>query len=596
MKIKHLLEGAEPKLPGAVSGIQIMTPQQFVAKSAEGEEPGSEEGVSEASPQATFNALKGLKSWQVVIRNNYYNGKYTDYSGRYYYVLATSPEEAEQVVLDNADAILQDLLTKKTLTGKKILPRSKAVRITADRIGEIKDGTEAGRMSTMGFKKMFSPQGPMMVKLNNGAVADVQGQEQGVMEGSDELYGLRVGDTVKAVINGKRVQGDVIDIFPDSMEVELLLRGPNSGKTVTVDVRDTEALNEATKLPASTRELKGQELEDYLDRIRNREKTKQDKYKMPYIHRSSVMGYYNEEGKKYDTDAIKNALKERPKKLLKQNEKMKHSNGELEQFFNIGFAALTGIALDENTNELIIVNTCPGAGSCKVDCFAMKGGKIQFQGPWLSDGRILTYLLNDPDGFFKQLDSEIKKEETKGDKGGYTVTIRWHDAGDFFSPEYVDLAFKLAKANPDVMFYAYTKMGDVVLAEKPANFMINWSEGAHTSQEKKVKAADTNLEQTKNSRIVPSNLFYDLLVKDEKKNLVKGPEGQWQVIPAKLPELKQRLAKEYGLSPNSILSYDEWATKGKRIPNMKWNVIITPGEPDITARDPGVLSTLLLKH
>jgi hypothetical protein len=37
---------------------------------------------------------------------------------------------------------------------------------------------------------------------------------------------------------------------------------------------------------------------------------------------------------------------------------MKHSNGELEQFFNVGFAALTGIALDEDTNKLIIVNTC----------------------------------------------------------------------------------------------------------------------------------------------------------------------------------------------------------------------------------------------
>jgi hypothetical protein len=29
---------------------------------------------------------------------------------------------------------------------------------------------------------------------------------------------------------------------------------------------------------------------------------------------------------------------------------------------------------------------------------------------------------------------------------------------------------------------------------------------------------------------------------------------------------------------------------------MKWNVIIAPGEPDLTANDTGVLSTLLLKH
>lgn len=357
-----------------------------------------------------------------------------------------------------------------------------------------------------------------------------------------------------------------------------------------------EEVDEATKLSAPTRDIGGDELQDYLGRIEKREKQKTDKYKLPYIHRSSVVKYYDEEGKRFNEDKIKEALAQRPNKLLKQNEKMKHSNGELEQFFNIGFAALVGIALDESTNNLIVVNTCPGAGSCKVDCFAMKGGKVQFEGPWLSDGRILTYLLNDPAGFFTQLDNEIKKEEKKGDKGGYTVTIRWHDAGDFFSPEYVDLAFNLAKNNPDVLFYAYTKVADVVLSNKPANFIINWSEGAHTSQEKKIKGQDVNLEKTKNSRIVPTDLFYDLLVKDEKKNLVKGPEGQWQVIPDKIPELKQRLAKQYGISANSILTYNEWETKGRKNPQMKWNVIITPGEPDLTARDPGVLSTLLLRH
>ena len=90
-----------------------------------------------------------------------------------------------------------------------------------------------------------------------------------------------------------------------------------------------------------------------------------------------------------------------------------------------------------------------------------------------------------------------------------------------------------------------------------------------------------------------------MLVKDEKKNLVKGPEGQWQVIPDKLPELKQRLAKEYGISVNSILGYDEWDKKtngGKIETPVKYNVIITPGEPDITANTHGVLGTLLLKH
>jgi hypothetical protein len=325
-------------------------------------------------------------------------------------------------------------------------------------------------------------------------------------------------------------------------------------------------------------------------------KLKTDKYKLPYVHRSSAVEYYDEAGKRFKEEAVVAALQQRPKALLKQNEKMKHSNGELEQFFNVGFAALTGIAVDESTGKLIVVNTCPGAGSCKVDCFAMKGGKIQFKAAWLSDGRILTYLLNDPSGFFSQLSAEIAKEERLGDKGGYSVTVRWHDAGDFFSPEYLDLALKMAASHPDVKFYAYTKMAGAALAQKPGNFIINWSEGANTGQEKQIKAADPKLEKTKNSRIVPEKLFYDLLAKDEKGNLKKTAGGAWQPAgPDELAELKQRLAKAYGLSPNSILSYDEYMSKGKSSP-MQWNVIVAPGEGDLSANDRNVLSTLLLRH
>lgn len=179
--------------------------------------PNANEGVEEASPEATFNALKGLKSWQVVIMNNYYRGKYPDYSGRYYYVLATSPEEAEQVVLNNADAILQELLAMKSVNGRKILPRNSAIRITADRIGEIRDGTQAGRMTTAGFKKMFSPQGPVMVKLANGAIADVQGQEQGVAEGADrsDMVGFHL-DSERAYNAVMSRFGDMIDHDEDS--------------------------------------------------------------------------------------------------------------------------------------------------------------------------------------------------------------------------------------------------------------------------------------------------------------------------------------------------------------------------------------------
>ena len=381
-----------------------------------------------------------------------------------------------------------------------------------------------------------------------------------------------------------------------------------------------EELDEEIELSAPHREFGDQEFQDFMHRIVgspdiNKKtgevkktkkgvekyvsgKTKTDKFKMPYMHRSSVITYYDDDGNRFRSEDVAKVLSQRPKKLLKQNEKMQHSNGELEQFFNIGFAALTGVAVDEKTGKLIIVNTCPGAGSCKVDCFAMKGGKVQFKNAWVNDGRILTYLLNDPNGFKAQLNAEIKKQERDGDKGGYTVTVRWHDAGDFFSPEYMQLAFDIAHANPDVKFYAYTKIASAALADKPGNFIINWSEGAHTSQEKQIKQQDPQLAQTKHSKIVPEKLFWDLLKKDEKGNLDKENDVRWVMdSPQAAQELKRRLAQAYGLSVNSILNYDEYMAKRNHIPQgMKYNVIVAPGEGDVSANDHGVLSTLLLKH
>jgi hypothetical protein len=431
---------------------------------------------------------------------------------------------------------------------------------------------------------------------------------------------------------------EMIDLIK---EAEAKLPGASPGmKIMSVDqfvAKSDDAsekeVDEATKLPASQRDLTGKELQDYLTRVQGTPKRdklgnvikkkdrvskkgvvtpgkddytsgklKTDKYSYPYVHRNSAITYFDSANNQYDESKIIKDLKVRPTTLLKQNEKMKHSNGSFEQFFNVGFAALVGIAVDESTNKLIIVDTCPGAGSCKTECFAMKGGKIQFEAAWLSDGRILTYLLNDPEGFSNQLKQEIKAEYNQGKAGdkkfpnGWKVSIRWHDAGDFFSPEYLKLAFDIASAFPDVDFYAYTKIAGAALSKKPANFIINWSEGANTKQEKQVKSQDSTLQLTKNSRIVPEKLFYDLLAKDEKGNLAKGPNNQWQIATADgLKELKQRLAKAYGIPSASILSYDEYVRKPK-IGNLKYNVIVAPGEGDISAKDPDVTSTLLLRH
>jgi hypothetical protein len=580
MRIQHLLEGAEPKLPGAPSGIKIMTPQQFVAKAGD------------------------------------------------------APSEESDFPQVGRDFSQTDLPPNHPQSPENVYRRDKGVTEASEQQWRVTVGNKSGTLSHTkvftGTKEQAIKQAVRRFATTRTPVVHAELVEQGVAEG---LMSKKQLQAQQAQINHFIRQGYVLDPKDnkwrkpknDNIEPKKKEQGVAEGEDHLNRIRKLSGLEEATKLPASSREFGGQEFQDYMNRIVGTPdidkktgqvktdkkggekyvsgKTKADRYKMPYIHRSSVITYLSPDGKTYDEEAVKKTLAIRPKALLKQNEKMKHSNGEFEQFFNVGFAALTGIALDEETNKLIIVNTCPGAGSCKVDCFAMKGGKVQFQGPWQSDGRILTYLLNDPNGFFNQLSAEITKESVAGKKGdkkfpnGWQTTVRWHDAGDFFSPEYLDMALKMAAKHPDVKFYAYTKMAGAALAKKPDNFIINWSEGAHTSQEKQVKASDANLDTTKNSRIVPDEIFQDLLVKDEKKNLVKGAQGQWQVQPDKLPELKQRLAKEYGLSANSILDYNEYMAKRKSIPaGMKYNVIVAPGEGDISANDPNIISTLLLKH
>jgi hypothetical protein len=618
MRYKELLKESQ-KLPGAARGIKIMSPQEFVAGAQEKEveeEARSGESthwrVEQSEATGRYHVVTGYqkrKVWKNKLGACDFNSK------------DSAQKKADE--LNQKRDVTEDLHLDEGITDFILKAKDKFLRLKDALSDEWAQSKQMWQIVKKGNEASTKE-----INFANNQFKDIL-----KMVGLGSWYTLPIpGNTLLILTTEKLLNRYGMTIMPDKIKNQVLnvkKQGVTEGSEDTAAKRQAErdkqrttpakkarnqaqrkglkqdkdgtyyakeGVAEATKLPASTRELKGQELQDYLNRIVDKEKKKTDKYKLPYIHRKDVVSYYSADGNQYDPELIKQALAQRPKELLKKNEKMKHSDGTTEQFFNIGFAALVGLALDETTNELIVVNTCPGAGSCKIDCFAMKGGKVQFQGPWLSDSRILTYLLNDPDGFFNQLKTEISAQVAKGNKKGYKVSIRWHDAGDFFSPEYVGMAFKLASELPMVDFYAYTKIADVALAQKPDNFMINWSEGAHPSQERKVKAQDPELEHTKNSRIVPSKLFYDLLVKDEDKNLVKGPAGQWQVIPEKLPELKQRLAKEYGISSSSILSYSEWDTRGRRNPTMKWNVIIAPGEPDLTAKDPGVLSTLLLKH
>jgi hypothetical protein len=350
--------------------------------------------------------------------------------------------------------------------------------------------------------------------------------------------------------------------------------------------KDEKDVEEAKLSGVASRKFDKDELTAYLDRIIGKNKEKQDKYQRPYIHSGNIP-IVNDEGKKYDLDALRKTFSERPAKILKQNEKMQHSDGTSSIFFNVGLPALKGLAVDEDTGEFIVIDTCPGAGACKTFCYAMKGGYVQWKASSLGSTKMLNFLYNDPDGFMAKLSEEIDQAEKKYGKKGTKVVIRWHDAGDFFSPQYLEMAYDVAKKHPDVDFYAYTKMASVAQAARPDNFKMNFSQGAATGQEKKI-----DFVKTKNSRVVPKELFADALEKDE--------SGKWQY---KNPEaekaVKDRIAIKYSLKPESVITYDEMMKKpADKDPEAKgkWNVIVKPGDGDDAANRNDVLSSLLLIH
>jgi hypothetical protein len=372
---------------------------------------------------------------------------------------------------------------------------------------------------------------------------------------------------------------------------------------------DEEEIDEV--LDAQSRKLSGRELTGYLDRILAKQKGKTDKYKLPYVHRSLVkdlIPIVDQEKNPYDLDKLAKDITVRPARLLKQNEKMQHSDGTTSIFYNIGLPALTGLGYDETKKEFVIINTCPGAGECKTFCYALKGGYVQWRASSLSQTRILNYLWNDPNGFMEQLSTEIERESRKADakQGKHKVTIRWHDAGDFFSDEYLDLAYKLAATHPTVDFYAYTKIADVAgsVQNRPPNFKINFSMGARKGEEKRV-----DFGVTKHSSVVPKEVFNDLIQKDGNK-LIKDAEGriQWN-DPEDWETFKERLANKYSIDPKTILSYSEMmktplgsrskgdnADGARGFKNDLWNVIVKPGDGDDSANRADVLGTYLLMH
>lgn len=300
------------------------------------------------------------------------------------------------------------------------------------------------------------------------------------------------------------------------------------------------------------------------------------------IHSSALLKVLTPDGKEIDQEQLKKLITVRPEKVIEQNSKLAASGaGANEVFYDLTLPAYQGLFYNEKEGKFQVVKTCPSAGACKAYCYATAGGYVQYEGPWLSSTRTINYLMNDYQGFKEQVMRELQAAVTAHSKKGKKVVLRWHDAGDFFSPTYLLMAFDIAKSTPEVRHYAYTKQVGLVkqhMDKKPENFIFNFSKGG--TQDKEV-----DFETAKHSKVVPWVLFKDLKV-------VKGEP----MSPEDVATIKQRVSYHYKLNPESVITYDELVNMPVGQEKSKYNVIVRPGDGDDAAAREDVLGTYLLIH
>ncbi len=111
-------------------------------------------------------------------------------------------------------------------------------------------------------------------------------------------------------------------------------------------------------------------------------------------------------------------------------------------------------------------NTCPGALACRAVCYA-KQGRLAM--PNAVARRMENLQATQSPDFVPSFLSAVI------DSGADIVRI--HDSGDFYSQQYLNAFFLIAKCLPAVTFYAYTKSLHLDWSKCPENLRRVQSEG-----------------------------------------------------------------------------------------------------------------------
>ena len=304
-------------------------------------------------------------------------------------------------------------------------------------------------------------------------------------------------------------------------------------------------------------------------------------------------------------------LSKEPETVMDSNPKMvKTDIGANQVTVNTGLPALVGIIYDKEDGYFKAISSCPGAGSCPVGCYALKGFYYFDETKTIKLARRLNLLWNDPKRYTEKILEELRptaeriKKSSIGYKDKMKLVIRWNDAGDFFSSRYlqvaIDVTEKLIEEGFNVMSYAFTKIGKYAIDFNNSDkILFTFSTDAHAKEVKMVDDYDIDREMKRATR-VPKKLWEKFFI-PKGSGWVKNIKGIPQFRDEESFEgLKDVIYDVYGkqdkITRDSLVYTFELPNKEDKQKN-KYNVIVLQsGDSDIAAQRRDVKMSYLLAH
>ena len=296
-----------------------------------------------------------------------------------------------------------------------------------------------------------------------------------------------------------------------------------------------------------------------------------------------------------------------PKTIFDEGLKSVHTTDEDVMMINTGIPALRGFIYDadDSNTPFKVINTCPSAGKCVVDCYALQGFYIMNDGKNIKLAQRLQLIMTDPELYIEKGFIEALKFAQIANIDGKRLEIRWNDAGDFFSQRYYNCAVtitrRLLAKGLNIKSNFYTKMEGLVNIGEKEGMTVTFSQDNINS----------NIVTPKSSVIVPKHIFQPL---DKSRRIFIATKGRgYETDPTTHKtkfkdgdvgrlELKNRIYDEYHTKSAFKLLTRESLRYTDELPKIEgtageFNVIILPsGDSDRPAQRRDVRYIFLLFH